>query len=140
MISRIKAICLKNGGRKNEVYYTLQSGRLFPWIVSIQWRNDEFEEVACFEKYDDCLRKYQSLVLQHLENTIPVAELFKHLKKTDLDNVVGLAGEKIMDDEDDERRWEKIWSALIRYRHPIIKECIEKIQVLYDVKISEWDK
>ena len=30
MISRIKAICLKNGGRKNEVYYTLQSGRLFP--------------------------------------------------------------------------------------------------------------
>ena len=23
MISRIKAICLKNGGRKNEVYYTL---------------------------------------------------------------------------------------------------------------------
>ena len=98
------------------------------------------EEVACFEKYDDCLRKYQSLVLQHLENTIPVAELFKHLKKTDLDNVVGLAGEKIMDDEDDERRWEKIWSALIRYRHPIIKECIEKIQVLYDVKISGWDK
>lgn len=65
-------------------------------------RSDEFEEVACFEKYDDCLRKYQSLVLQHLENTIPVAELFKHLKKTDLDNVVGLAGEKIMDDEDDE--------------------------------------
>ena len=103
-------------------------------------RSDEFEDVACFEKYDDCLRKYQSLVLQHLENTIPVAELFKHLKKTDLDNVVGLAGEKITDDEDDERRWEKIWSALIRYRHPIIKECIEKIQVLYDVKISGWDK
>lgn len=103
-------------------------------------RSDEFEEVACFEKYDDCLQKYQSLVLQHLEKTIPVTELFKHLKKTDLDNVVGLAGEKIMDDEDDERRWEKIWSALIRYRHPIIKECIEKIQVLYDVKISGWDK
>ena len=103
-------------------------------------RSDEFEEVDCFEKYDDCLRKYQSLVLQHLENTIPVAELFKHLKKTDLDNVVGLAGEKILVDEDDERRWEKIWSALIRYRHPIIKECIEKIQVLYDVKISGWDK
>lgn len=103
-------------------------------------RSDEFEEVACFEKYDDCLCKYQSLVLQHLERTIPVKELFKHLKRTDLDNVVGLAGEKIMDDEDDERRWEKIWSALIRYRHPIIKECIEKIQVLYDVKISEWDK
>lgn len=98
------------------------------------------EEVACFEKYDDCLCKYQSLVLQHLERTIPVKELFKHLKRTDLDNVVGLVGEKIMDDEDDERRWEEIWSALIRYRHPIIKECIEKIQVLYDVKISGWDK
>lgn len=47
-------------------------------------RSNEFEEVACFEKYDDCLRKYQSLVLQHLEKTIPVAELFKHLKRTDL--------------------------------------------------------
>ena len=103
-------------------------------------RSDRWEEVACFEEYDDCLCKYQSLVLQHLERTIPVKELFKHLKRTDLDNVVGLAGEKIMDDEDDERRWEEIWSALIRYRHPIIKECIEKIQVLYDVKISEWDK
>ncbi len=53
-------------------------------------RSDEFEEVACFEKYDDCLCKYQSLVLQHLERTIPVKELFKHLKRTDLDNVVGL--------------------------------------------------
>ena len=86
------------------------------------------------------LGEYQSLVLQHLEKTIPVAELFKHLKRTDLDNVVGLAGEKIMDDEDDERRWEEIWSALIRYRHPIIKECIEKIQALYNVHLSGWDK
>ena len=51
-------------------------------------RSDEFEEVACFEKYDDCLRKYQSLVLQHLENTIPVAELFKHLKKGLTDTLV----------------------------------------------------
>lgn len=47
---------------------------------------------------------------------------------------------RLVPSEDDERRWEKIWSALIRYRHPIIKECIEKIQVLYDVKISGWDK
>lgn len=93
-------------------------------------RSDEFEEVACFEKYDDCLQKYQSLVLQNLEKTIPVAELFKHLKKTDLDQVFNC---KSLDDE-------RIWSALIRYRHPMIKECIERIQALYNVHLSGWDK
>lgn len=91
-------------------------------------KSDKWEEVACFYEYDDCLRKYQSLVLQHLEKSIPVEEMFKHLKRTNLDEVFNC---KSLDDE-------RIWSALIRYRHPIIKECIEKIQTLYDVKISGW--
>ena len=42
-------------------------------------RSDEFEEVACFEKYDDCLCKYQSLCLENLDKTIRLAELFYDL-------------------------------------------------------------
>ena len=146
---------------KNEIYFTYNQGGYSPELLAFNGetnfailyyactikpyvlarkldddvRSDEFEEVACFEKYDDCLCKYQSLVLQHLERTIPVKELFKHLKRTDFEKG-GVWGVRKMwwRVEDDERRWEEIWSALIRYRHPIIKECIEKIQVLYDVK------
>ena len=92
--------------------------------------SNEWVLVARFEEYDDCLRYYQSMVLQHLENTIPVEELFKNLKRTDLDNVFSCKNPY------DER----LWSALIRYRHPLIQECIEKIQALYDVKISGEDK